>query len=127
MKLRDLEKKIVDHEIKEGATLAEASWTGANAILAILDGELDPETAIGYGLTRNEYQLIWESRRKKEGKTMTKYKGYTIEKITRKDWMIKNGNGETIWTEDDRPTTRTLKGAKELIDRKELGALNRTR
>ena len=58
MKLRDLEKKIIDHEIKEGATLAEASWTGANAILAILDGDLDPETAIGYGLKRNEYQMI---------------------------------------------------------------------
>lgn len=58
MKLRDLEKKIIDHELKIGATLAEASWTGANAIMAILDGDLDPETARGYGLTTNEYLFI---------------------------------------------------------------------
>ena len=38
-----------------------------------------------------------------------KYKGYTIEKITRLDWMIKDANGELVRTKDDRPTTRTLK------------------
>ena len=48
---------------------------------------------------------------------MKEYKGYTIEQITRRDWMVKDGNGETVRTEDDRPTTRTLKEAKEMIDR----------
>lgn len=47
MKLRDLEKKIIEHELKNGATLAEASWAGANAIIAILDGDLDPVTPQG--------------------------------------------------------------------------------
>lgn len=60
MKLQDLERKIIKHELKNGATLAEASWTGANAIIAIMDGDLDPETARSYGLTLNEYQMIWE-------------------------------------------------------------------
>lgn len=48
---------------------------------------------------------------------MTIYKGYEIKKITRKDWMITDCNGELVRTEDDRPTTRTLREAKELIDR----------
>lgn len=64
MKLRDLEKKIIEHELKNGATLAEASWTGANAIIAILDGDLDSATARGYGLTTNEYLLIREHGRR---------------------------------------------------------------
>lgn len=50
---------------------------------------------------------------------MKEYKGYTIERITRKDWMVKDAAGEILRTEDDRPTTLTLKAAKELIDRKE--------
>lgn len=47
---------------------------------------------------------------------MKEYKGYTIEKITRNDWMIKDQNGDLVRTSDDRPTTRTLKEAKALID-----------
>lgn len=47
---------------------------------------------------------------------MKEYKGYTIEKITRNDWMIKDQNGNLVRTPDDRPTMRTLKEAKALID-----------
>ena len=50
---------------------------------------------------------------------MKEYKGYTIEKITRKDWMVKDASGEIIKTWDDRATFLTLKGAKEMIDWKE--------
>lgn len=64
MKLRDLEKKIIDHELANGATLAMASWIGAEAIIAILDGDLDPETAKGCGLTTNEYLIIREHGRR---------------------------------------------------------------
>lgn len=64
MKLRDLEKKIIDHELRRGASLAGASWTGANVIIAILDGDLDPETARAYGLTTNEYLIIREHGRR---------------------------------------------------------------
>ena len=64
MKLRDLEKKIIDHELANGATLAMASLTAAEAIIAILDGDLDPETARGYGLTTNEYLIIREHGRR---------------------------------------------------------------
>ena len=63
---------------------------------------------------------VYNIDNKKEGeKTMKEYKGYTIERITRKDWMVKDAAGEILRTEDDRPTTLTLKAAKELIDRKE--------
>lgn len=48
--------------------------------------------------------------------TMKEYKGYMIEKITRNDWMIKDQNGDLVRTPDDRPTTRTLREAKALID-----------
>ena len=50
---------------------------------------------------------------------MREYKGYTIEKITNRDWMVKDAAGEILRTEDDRPTTLTLKAAKDLIDRTE--------
>lgn len=64
MKLRDLEKKIIDHELANGASLAEASWTGANVIMAGLDGGLDPETATAYGLTIDEYLTIANFKRR---------------------------------------------------------------
>ena len=48
---------------------------------------------------------------------MREYKGYKIEQITKKDWMIKDANGETVRTADDRPTAKTLKEAKDTIDR----------
>ena len=48
---------------------------------------------------------------------MKEYKGYKIERITRLDWIIRDSDGETIYTEEGRPSTRTLKEAKELIDR----------
>ena len=48
---------------------------------------------------------------------MREYKGYTIEQITRLDWMVKDSNGEVVRTEDDRPTTRTLREAKALVDK----------
>ena len=48
---------------------------------------------------------------------MTSYKGYTIEKITRNDWMTRNSKGELVFTENGRPTTKTLKEAKAMIDR----------
>lgn len=47
---------------------------------------------------------------------MKEYKGYTIERITRCDWMITDQNGELVRTLEDRPTTKTLREAKELID-----------
>ena len=47
---------------------------------------------------------------------MKEYKGYTIERITRCDWMITDQNGELVRTPEDRPTTKTLREAKELID-----------
>lgn len=47
---------------------------------------------------------------------MKEYKGYTIEKITRNDWMIKDSEGEHVRTKEDRATTRTLREAKDLID-----------
>lgn len=60
---------------------------------------------------------VYNIDNKKEGeKTMKEYKGYTIERITRKDWMIKDQNGEIIRTWNDRITTKTLKEAKDYID-----------
>lgn len=56
---------------------------------------------------------------------MKDYKGYTIQKITKKDWMVKDASGEILRTYDDRPTFRTLKGAKERINRIELEEQNR--
>lgn len=50
---------------------------------------------------------------------MREYKGYTIERITRKDWIIRDQTGEMIGTWDDKPSTPTLKAAKEFIDYKE--------
>lgn len=50
---------------------------------------------------------------------MATYKGYTIERITRRDWIIRDETGEMIGTWDDRPSTATLKAAKEFIDYKE--------
>lgn len=47
------------------------------------------------------------------------YKGYTIERLTKLDWIIKDNNGEWVMTDDGRPSTRTLKDAKKLIDRRE--------
>lgn len=46
------------------------------------------------------------------------YKGYTIEKLTKVDWIVKDSNGEWVMTEEGRPSTRTLKEAKALIDRR---------
>ena len=48
---------------------------------------------------------------------MKEYKGYTIERITRLDWMVRNNNGEVIMTEEGRATTRTLREAKALVDK----------
>lgn len=48
---------------------------------------------------------------------MREYKGFTIEKITRVDWMVKDSSGELVRTEEGRPTTRTLREAKAMIDR----------
>lgn len=60
---------------------------------------------------------VYNIDNKKEGEnTMKEYKGYTIERITRKDWMIKDQNGEIIRTWNDRITTKTLKEAKDYID-----------
>lgn len=47
---------------------------------------------------------------------MKEYKGYTIERITRRDWIIRDHTGEMIGAWDDRPSTETLKSAKEFID-----------
>lgn len=48
---------------------------------------------------------------------MKEYKGFKIERITKLDWIIKDSKNETVFTEEGRPTTRTLKEAKDLIDR----------
>lgn len=60
MRLQEIERRIIAKELERGATLSDASWTGANVIIAILDGDMDPETARGYGVTRNEYLRIYE-------------------------------------------------------------------
>ena len=60
MRLQDIERRIIKNELERGATLSDASWTGANVIIAILDGDMDPETAGAYGVTRNEYLRIYE-------------------------------------------------------------------
>lgn len=60
MRLQDIERRIIKNELERGATLSDASWVGANAIIAILDGDMDPETAGAYGVTRNEYLKIFE-------------------------------------------------------------------
>lgn len=46
---------------------------------------------------------------------MREYKGYTIEKITRLDWVVKDNEGKMKTTEEGR-VPRTLKEAKALID-----------
>ena len=46
---------------------------------------------------------------------MREYKGYTIEKITARDWMVKDADGKVIYTTEDR-IPRTLKEAKAAID-----------
>lgn len=48
---------------------------------------------------------------------MREYKGCTIEQITKKDWMVKDSNGELVRTEEGRPTTKTLREAKALVDK----------
>ena len=49
---------------------------------------------------------------------MKKYKGYTIEKITRKDWIIKkNGNWDAEL--NGEKISASLKEAKTRIDSKE--------
>lgn len=47
---------------------------------------------------------------------MREYKGYTIEKVTRLDWVVRDSEGNMKCTEENR-VPRTLKEAKNLIDR----------
>ena len=43
------------------------------------------------------------------------YKGYTIEQVTRLDWVVRDSEGKMQKTEEGR-IPRTLKEAKALID-----------
>lgn len=47
---------------------------------------------------------------------MKNYRGYTIKRITRLDWIIKDANNQTVPAADGRPSCKTLKEAKATVD-----------
>lgn len=53
------ETRIREHLIKEGKNKNEAAWEAFNAVIAILEGSMEPETAISkYGLTIEDYRYL---------------------------------------------------------------------